>query len=71
MSKKPYYFLTNISVEGIVANSTLGNPGDALLSNGSSTYWGVSGSAINISIDGGNASTTYTTSDIVFDGGTA
>lgn len=72
MSKKPYYFLTNISVEGVLANGQIGNPGDSLLSNGNTTYWGTSSSgSINISIDGGNASITYTTTDIVFDGGTA
>lgn len=40
MSKKPYYFLTNISVEGVIANGQIGSPGETLFSNGSATYWG-------------------------------
>jgi hypothetical protein len=40
MSKKTEYFLNPIGVKGIVANGSIGTPGQALISNGTSTYWG-------------------------------
>jgi len=48
MSKKTQHFFNNISVKGIVANSSLGTAGYVLASNGTSTYWaGGAGSGIN------------------------
>jgi len=40
MVKKTKHFQNDIGVEGIVANGSIGAPGNALLSDGVKTYWG-------------------------------
>ena len=60
MTKKTEFFLNNISVKGIVANGYIGSAGQALLSNGSSVYWGAGGSGGGSgNVDGGYPDSTY------------
>jgi hypothetical protein len=59
MTKRTEYFLNNISVKGIVANGYVGSAGQALLSDGTSAYWGAGGGSGSGNVDGGYPDSTY------------
>lgn len=49
MSKDTIHLFNNIAVRGLIANGFIGSAGQALLSNGSSAYWGAGSSTVTTS----------------------